>query len=447
MRFNSCAFGPHHALFHLSERSQADVRLQQCSVFLVDGAAFWIEERGGFSSLRVENSIFSRPVDEPPPAGTLAALFKCVGHMSPDLHYLGNGNAYHNLGAYFVRGDEKLTWTQFLQRHRDVRDEHSRLVTRWPWSKGKPLEDLDDNQPQQAFALEVDHPDVRHGAEIIGIQAFAGPLYRPPLPPPDDRSVNVRIVDPAQEPEGNRHKSLIEAIAAARAGDTILIQHDGLLPIDLIGEKNALDLTVKAAEGFHPVLTLKGAARRMRCSFVYVTANFVSRNSSFCSPRQAASERRRPWSGSWAWGGARLRLWITLDNGEAEAAFAVVAPRRSQQGHDLGRRTRPCAPCPSRLHELLCSAAAAIVPKCLPAGRLTSRPQRCFCARRHLSSASPPILMTRRRTLQSRLALEHVTTYLAGNLVHYANNEKATLVPCAWRPPPIACLRRPVHSR
>ncbi len=432
VRVSSCAFGPHHAVFHLLERSMADVRMQQCSAFLLDGVCFWIEERAGFGNLRVENSIFSRPVDEPPPAATPTALFRCFSDVTPDLHFTGHGNAYHNLGAFLVKGDERLSWAQFVQRIQDVRDEQSRVVGKWPWSKSKPLDDLDDNQPQIAFALDVDHPDLRHGADIIGIQAFAGQLYRRPLPRVEETSSNVRIVDPAQEAEGNRYKSLADAVVAARAGDTVLIQHDGLLAIEPVAEKGRFDLTLKSADGFHPVLTLKGAREAEAVLFrIYDGELRFEKLEFLLRPRQRGFRESQAVVGIFGAGRCNFAdCVITLDGGDGDAALSVVAladPSKvmSSDGDRALARSYPdvafancfvrgrgeCLRIPaSRAFDLkISNTVLALDGSVVGIGGNPTDP--------------PP-------DAQARVTLEHITTFCTGNLLQMRTNKnKNDLVP------------------
>lgn len=432
VHLTSCAFGPHRAAVHLLERATADVWMQQCSVFLLDGAAFQADDRASFTRLRVAQSIFSRPVEEAPTPGAVAAVVKC-GERLAELPLLGSNNAYHNLGAFCVRGDEKLNWSQVQQRFRDARDEKAHVVTSWPWNMPRPLDALDDLQPRNAFAPLVDHPDLRLGEQLIGCQALVGhQLYDSPLPRVEERTVNVRIVDPSQEADGNRYKSLADAILASRPGDTVLINHNGPLRIEAVIEKTPLDLTVKAGEGYHPVLRLRGTRESEAVLFrVYDGELRFEKLEFLLQPRQRRFRELQSVVGVSGLGKVTFTdCVVTLDGGD-EASLAVVT---------LADPSKVMAPDPERPSAR--SVPEIVVTNSFVRGRgdfLKVPASRGFDlkATNLLAALDGSFLNVGGNPVEppadaapGRLTLERVTTYLTGHLIQVRTaKNKLDLVP------------------
>src|SRR5207245_10649455 len=120
--------------------------------------------------------------------------------------------------------------------------------------------------------------------------------------------------------------TLADAIAAARPGDTIVIQHDGPLAIESVVEKNPLDLTLKAADGFHPVLTLKGAREADAMLFRIYDGELRFEKLEFSvKPRQRGFRETQAVVGIFGPGRCAFTdCVITLDGGEGDLSLSAV---------------------------------------------------------------------------------------------------------------------------
>jgi hypothetical protein len=141
-----------------------------------------------------------------------------------------------------------------------------------PWKSNSPLRLLDEGKPATAFRInerarelrpvEGDKPSVAH---LIGAETCAGENYVAKLPSLDEKKIettaNQRIVEPGKDDSSKRiYPKLAAAILAASPGDVLLIKHNGPLSVNPIRlEEKAIDLTIQAHPGYHPILTIGDA--------------------------------------------------------------------------------------------------------------------------------------------------------------------------------------------
>jgi hypothetical protein len=282
IRLKNCAFGPHARLCAVRGGSPPDainVRLQNCSAFVVDGSAFDVRVNDGVTcQFIVRESVFSRPSSVF--AGGNAALIQQAGDTG-EIRYDGYDNRYHNLSAFWVRSATAMQpaqvlaggWDSFQQGMRPdgVKEANSRVLTLGIWADKKdPLHWLRKQppEPRRAFAVDVRSPDARQTDEptkrLVGVEYCTwGLTYENELPGLDDqRSASagaVKVVDPATDGkiEGVYASLRMALDDESRPGDVIVIKHDGLLRVDPVRlEKATMALTIKPTPGMHPVLTL-----------------------------------------------------------------------------------------------------------------------------------------------------------------------------------------------
>jgi serine/threonine protein kinase len=273
-----CAFGTYgNSLFVLDKKTGQDadprrtLTLSNCSAF-VASAAFHIEDGIEFS-IHTDNCVFSYP-EEDNAGATPGVLFEQWGGSSTGSRYVGSGNCYHNLRAFWAKAPQAdtqdliTTLAAFKQRFPYVRDEGSVEPPASPWLATNPLRELSDDKPRIAFELRKDQASLRLARDrqqMIGVQRCAwGELYAQPLPRladpkrPDAVAQNQqRIVDPNAETRANTYKKLSQAVDEAQPGDVILIRYTGLLREDPVRIKDAnANLTIRPHDGYHPILTI-----------------------------------------------------------------------------------------------------------------------------------------------------------------------------------------------
>jgi hypothetical protein len=150
-------------------------------------------------------------------------------------------------------------------------EDNSQPLAVSPWKEDplKGLDSQDADRIRQAFQVNTDLtvlrlPDAR-GNRLVGIEQFPGSrpdqAYTAGLPAPvkpEAAAGKQRVVDPSlTETSPNGYPSLAQALADAKPGDVIVIKHNGLVPIKPVRlDEPAADLTIRPADGYHPILTL-----------------------------------------------------------------------------------------------------------------------------------------------------------------------------------------------
>jgi hypothetical protein len=267
----NCAFGPHsNALVEFARNSAEDASVERkiwltnCSAF-VHGSAFQADDGVGYS-IRTENCVFSQPDGNFGAQGS-GILVEQIGTPA-SARYIGAGNCYHNLDAYWARSvgtenQEAVTSLDAFKKR--FGEDKSVEMTDSPWKEALPLKALDD-RPRKAFELRTDVKELRqprHDKRMIGVERCVwGEAYSSPLPalqkPAEAVARNQeKIVDPSADPKGNVYKKLAQAVDDAQPGDVILIRHNGILREDPVQIKDAnANLTIRPYPNYRPVLTI-----------------------------------------------------------------------------------------------------------------------------------------------------------------------------------------------
>jgi hypothetical protein len=278
---HDCAFAPHTAVaaFQGSRDARAErgqVELNHCSLLLgslpTDTSAGFREssafrfENAQDCEVKVTNCLVSDPSGDRD-----AVLIRQVDDST--FTYRGLDNRYQGLTSFLTRpGIEESadTWEKFQTEMKkgDNRDDASRILPASPWVSEDPLtrmESLDRTKLREAFQVNPEDPDLRQKSSsrhLIGVEGgpWGGLAYNAQLPAlPDKRgTASQKIVNPdVNQTGGGVYKTLAAAIEEARPGDEILIQKNGKIafpPVRL--EKSDIDLTIKPAPNFKPIITL-----------------------------------------------------------------------------------------------------------------------------------------------------------------------------------------------
>jgi hypothetical protein len=279
VRAESCAFGPHGALFHMrgrSKASQATVSLKDCSAFVVNGPAFRLDDEGQYT-ISAQDCIFSCPSNAPRGGDRDEPHLLRLTSKGAQVQYSDAHTCYHGLYALWATstGDPIVDWGAFRDRVKSMAGAESWLASgdrASPWNLAEPLGAL---KPDNAFAMNnLDAfrvnptvPELRRAASgpgalrPLGVQKCVfGDFTTPPLPElarpailADSRQL---IVDPKAKSGSGVFETLNGALAEARTGDVILIKHTGYLPVDPIHLKVDKTLTIKRFEEHRPILTI-----------------------------------------------------------------------------------------------------------------------------------------------------------------------------------------------
>lgn len=274
----NCAFGPHQSLVHCrggrTRARDTEINFDHCSAILEGGNAAFLLDFGASGKFFVNHCLISCPTSGAEIEADGAVLIKQTGDRPGDIHYESqHKNVFHNLIGFWVLESSKgnvpvaSTLDEF-KRQMEVRtsDRSIELLTN-PWQHEKPIP-LVDARPKQAFQVNLKLPELRPEKDstrrVVGAEACAwGAMYEEPLPPVEDKKSDpvvrkTKIVDPrAMESGQGIYPSIDQAAREARAGDIILIRHNGSLGVDTVRlEKATTELTIKPYPRYRPVLTL-----------------------------------------------------------------------------------------------------------------------------------------------------------------------------------------------
>jgi serine/threonine protein kinase len=263
----NCAFGPHGCLFHLFNGDyNLPIKVRDCTLLAGPQTAVFAFDENACGRLNVTNCLFSRPEFLGGEGGAVLVRSK---DARDKIRFAGKGNRYHNFKAFWVgESGTEVAMNDILADLRKLdknnKDEGSLVLQEEsPWNK--PLGMLDLLQEQkftEAFKVNDQLASLRQPPpdqdRAVGVDCFLGKTDLASLPPLPGVRKDQLFVDPPRNDSANGiFPDLERAVLAARPRDTILIRCNGDLPVkpQRLRESN-LDLTIRAAEGFHPVLVL-----------------------------------------------------------------------------------------------------------------------------------------------------------------------------------------------
>jgi serine/threonine protein kinase len=268
------AFGPHRSMFRIerldSQPGMPRLDVDHCSFRAGQLSSVYSLSEDASPVIAMSHSLVSADgvtlgsEDDSDPV-----LVRQVGARSK-LDYKGEDNRYYNMS--------ELTSQERELRSQDLRES--------PWQEPLAFKALDAGLEgkalSKAFQVRAGMPELRLGTgkniTLAGVEQVAGVSYLEKLPPLDKpKEVPPRtrtlIVNPAvarvQEGVSPVYPTLSVAIDRARSGDLILIKHTGELKLEPISLNKASlsDLTIAAARGSRPVLTLGNVEDPDACLF------------------------------------------------------------------------------------------------------------------------------------------------------------------------------------
>jgi hypothetical protein len=272
----NCAFAPHCALFRMEGTGQSEIEVRHCSGLLKgESAVFHLAGEGTTCKFDVEHSVWSgqNRATAQPVEWKGAVLIRQEGSMAGAVRFHGYDNRYHDLDALWVRSTAPAKvmardLAAFKSALDDLgNDDSTELASAGsPWKELDPLKALERRDPKAAFVVQPNVKELRSAEDpkrwLVGLKRCAWGGMFDKLPELGDGSAvarNERIVDPdAKEYPARVYRSLGEALAAAKAGEVILLRFNGPRSIDPVRLETEAhrNLTIRAHPDFHPILTL-----------------------------------------------------------------------------------------------------------------------------------------------------------------------------------------------
>ncbi len=271
----NCLFGPHAATFRLEGAAPENaglVRLDHCSVLAANQSAVFDVAGGADARIEANFSLFSHPgaAGAAGMAEGKGAVLLRLASSREEVGYKGRENRYHQLDSYLaIAGASEETRRRRLEQMR--KDEDFRELESSPWKDPQPLTRLEQLSIPLAFQVNPLLPELRVSAkerangQLIGAERALAFSYLDMLPALKDGPSGlggrrVLAVENRAEPDPDRllFPTLRHAVLEARSGDIIRLRLNGEVKLDLLALNGAklADLTIGAAAGFHPVLTL-----------------------------------------------------------------------------------------------------------------------------------------------------------------------------------------------
>jgi serine/threonine protein kinase len=357
------AFGPHESAFDLNA-GRGTLLLRHCSfLFRPDGGAVFDLLDDPSYAITLSHNLFAA-------AGPLASPMMMMGQRDTPVlvrtasarsssritTQSGEPNAYYRIeAAAFAE-----TVLPFDRRSEiGIDDPSATALTVVPWSETDPLVSLSDStDPWRAFRARLDLPTLRIPKDVIvgvrhrtpdGMQRIY-PGDWPPPRPADLTAGSIKLwwpAAPSSEPlPRNAARRLDELLAVARPGDTIEIRHTGKLPIRPVRLNTPnLNLTIRAAEGFRPILVPDPSSRLPDASlFELVEGELTFDGLDFqLSGRRDAADPRLLACVRLAGGAACSfrRCIVTLDEMDDKAAAVVLAGPESEMMRMSGGAAPP----------------------------------------------------------------------------------------------------------
>ncbi|OWK46795.1 serine/threonine-protein kinase [Fimbriiglobus ruber] len=282
-----CMFAPHLAAFKLvagepgpsADVPPTDLKLTSCS-FMLDHGAVIDATDGARADVSAGYCLFAAVPADPAAMATMTdpgdnhpVVLRCGGDKAAAIRFHGRpgmANVYYHTDPLAL-GRRTFTFTECKQQFAaasPVVDDEAVLAPQSPWAAADPVHDLTGDKPWKAFQLKTTLPAVRvRDKEVLVVGARwrkRADLLRvyEPWPPQTQEAValpadKVWCPNPPPGVQGNPnyYDTLPAAIAALKPGDTLLIRHDGPLPVPETGLSGSkLNLTIRAFPGTTPIL-------------------------------------------------------------------------------------------------------------------------------------------------------------------------------------------------
>lgn len=283
-RLSECAFAPLDAAVFVQAaadesdpRKPAEIRLESCSALMTHGAVVTIDNQVP-CELAAGWCLFSNP-DLPESEAPRAVLIRQIGALAPETRFEGlkianapmtaMPNGYHRVLAY-ANGDLRMSFEDAKQEQIPITDPAARILTRHPWAEEHPIKRLADfpRQIKQSLAVDLKQEILRlepdKNRNLLGVKHLPGSRvydFFPYESPVADSKLasNYKVWQP-DFPENtplplNVYRRLNQALDELKKGDVLVIRHHGQIEIEPVEfKKPDTDLTIRADEGFRPVL-------------------------------------------------------------------------------------------------------------------------------------------------------------------------------------------------
>ncbi len=267
IRANNCPFGPHATTFCLEGGKEA-LALEHCSVMLGEHSTVFALLPDSQARLTTDSCLFAR-IQRNLPKGDGATLIR-LPNNSDAVDYSGRDNGYV-LDTYLAvpeNGASKINLREFQNylAGRNASDASAIALDFIPFKDvrylARPAEAVQAFQPYRD--MEELRPSDRPGEHLIGVEVLGGEFLAKGLPdavkrakPEVSKKLYVDTGPDKKDSQWGIYSTLEDAVNSALPGDTIFIRHNGELTERTIRLENAkIDLTIKPAPDYKPILTL-----------------------------------------------------------------------------------------------------------------------------------------------------------------------------------------------
>jgi hypothetical protein len=261
-----CVFGPFRETFRIEGRGgdRSLFTVRRCSVMLPAKRSTVFDVRSPVT-LDVNSSLFARANGE---SVTGAVLLRQLYPLHT-VTWNGKNNRYYDMDGYWCMGDawQEAGWLAFRRKlTAPSRDTDSRVLLQSPWrsSMSEKLESLI-SSTREAFVLNSKLKDslqikAAGREEWVGSGQFLRSFLT--AEPSKTEMLGRRLVVEAESESDTLngvYTTLRAASYASKPEDTILIRHEGELKVDPMqfNKPELASITIKAAPGFQPILTLE----------------------------------------------------------------------------------------------------------------------------------------------------------------------------------------------
>jgi serine/threonine protein kinase len=260
----NCAFGPHYALFRIEHGADdSDLKVRHCAAILVgESAAFHIVGEKTTVKLDVGHSWLAGLNASVLASEHGTALLRQDAVSDAAIAYQGKDNRFHRLDAFWVR---PTAADRVVPEHTLAEDSIELPAGVRFWKAVDPLEALERGDTVAAFAVNDQLAQLRSTQDrqlLVGLTSRGSQQFLPAEEKPAVAGRKTVTVDPNVKTEGNNtYPTLLGAFAAIMPDikpdeeAEILLKYDGfkeLSPVPVVDKR--IKITIRPASGYRPIV-------------------------------------------------------------------------------------------------------------------------------------------------------------------------------------------------
>lgn len=259
------AFRPHSALFSFRDKCTLDgtsLDMQHCTGFVVTGPAFRFSSEAA-ATIRAAKSVFARPSGKIAAPGLAQPGLIYLGSDKRPIQYTGQQNVYYALNDYVEKKDGLISKS----------DDFKALLAKNDWSDtgATYIETADAARNPLALADPLSEAgllafQMKYEYAQLGLRtSWLGALPKAPAPLAAKTPAGPKKLIVGRGP--GECESIAEALSRAKSDDIIEIKCDDNREVEVppLLLRPGISITLKAFEGFQPILVLDRAYKEKDC--------------------------------------------------------------------------------------------------------------------------------------------------------------------------------------